>query len=81
MDTEGLKEENKLKPAITAELEGTSDVLSAEEATKALFKGLQKGEFAITSEFNGYMLRVIGNGTRRTRRKKKNIQEYKRSKK
>lgn len=39
MFTPGYDEENKIKPRIVKEIEGTSDGLTADQAALALFKG------------------------------------------
>ncbi|CAG8500268.1 3141_t:CDS:10 [Acaulospora colombiana] len=61
LDTEGLIEENKTKPKITKELEG-EDKITPEQAAKALYKGLCKGNFFITSDIIGDAFRAASLG-------------------
>ncbi|KAG0346763.1 3-dehydrosphinganine reductase [Podila humilis] len=61
MFTPGYENENLTKPLVTRELEGSSG-LTPEEAAKGLIKGLCKGHFAITTDFDTNFLRVAGKG-------------------
>ncbi|CAH1766219.1 12441_t:CDS:10, partial [Entrophospora sp. SA101] len=51
IDSPGLVEENKIKPKVTKEIEGDDSPISPSQAAKALYKGLCRGEFFITSDF------------------------------
>jgi len=50
MYTPGYDEENKTKPAITRKIESTDEGLTAEQAAKALFSGVENDEFQITAD-------------------------------
>ncbi|CAG8594567.1 4065_t:CDS:2 [Diversispora eburnea] len=49
MDTDSVKEENKIKPQATKKIEG-DDKVTPEHAAKSLYKGLCKGNVFITSD-------------------------------
>ncbi|RIB22180.1 oxidoreductase [Gigaspora rosea] len=57
IDTPGYKEEMKTKPKITKDIEG-DDKMSPKEAAKALYKGICKGNFFITSDIIGDAIRA-----------------------
>ncbi|CAG8744099.1 10276_t:CDS:10, partial [Acaulospora morrowiae] len=57
IDSLSYQEEMKTKPKITKELEG-DDLISPEQAAKALYKGLCKGQFFITSDIIGDAFRA-----------------------
>ena len=50
MYTPGYDEENKTKPAITRKIESTDEGLTAEQAAKALFTGVENDEYQITAD-------------------------------
>ncbi|KAG8215381.1 hypothetical protein J3R82DRAFT_8980 [Butyriboletus roseoflavus] len=50
MYTPGFDAENKTKPAITRKIESTDEGLTAEQAAKGLFNGVENGEFHITAD-------------------------------
>jgi 3-dehydrosphinganine reductase len=51
IDTEGFKEEQKIKPAETKEIEGAATLLTPDYAADCLLNGLKKGHYVILSEF------------------------------
>ncbi|CAG8668795.1 10652_t:CDS:2, partial [Cetraspora pellucida] len=57
LDTPGYKEEMKTKPKITKDIEG-DDKMTPEEGAKALYKGICKGNFFITSDIIGDAIRA-----------------------
>ncbi|CAI2174130.1 9068_t:CDS:10 [Funneliformis geosporum] len=62
IDSPGLKEENKTKPKISSDIEGSNAELKPDEAAKILYKSLCKGEFFITSDFGGDLCRAACKG-------------------
>ncbi|KAJ1720075.1 3-dehydrosphinganine reductase [Coemansia biformis] len=60
--TPGYETENLTKPQVTKELEGADDGLSPEKCSAGLFKGIKRGEFAITTDFIGLVLRCCTRG-------------------
>ena len=61
MFSPGYENENLTKPLITREVEGSSGITS-EEAAKGMLKGLRKGHFAVTTDFDTNFLRVAARG-------------------
>ncbi|KAK3820163.1 MAG: hypothetical protein J3Q66DRAFT_167637 [Benniella sp.] len=61
MFSPGYENENLTKPLITREVEGSSG-LTSEEAAKGMLKGLRKGHFAVTTDFDTNFLRVAARG-------------------
>jgi len=62
IDTEGFKEELKLKPPENRTIEGNSP-LSADYCAVSLINGLKKGTFMISPQFYpDTLLRMVGNG-------------------
>ncbi|KAF9953295.1 3-dehydrosphinganine reductase [Mortierella alpina] len=61
MFSPGFENENLTKPLITREIEGSSGLTSA-EAAKGMLKGLRRGIFAITTDFDTNFLRIAGKG-------------------
>lgn len=55
--TAGFEEENKLKPRITKEIEG-SDAMTPDAVAKASIAGLARGDFYITCEILGDLLQA-----------------------
>ncbi|CAG8453899.1 8484_t:CDS:10 [Funneliformis caledonium] len=62
INSPGLKEENKTKPKISSDIEGSNTELKPDEAAKILYKSLCKGEFFITSDFGGDLCRAANKG-------------------
>jgi 3-dehydrosphinganine reductase len=62
MDTPGFVNENKSKPAITAQIEGTASTASAEVAAKCLLAGALRGRYIIANDLIGELVRVVANG-------------------
>jgi 3-dehydrosphinganine reductase len=55
----GYEEENKTKPAITVQIEGgDANGLTPAQCAKALLKGVQRGQFYITSDFDTELMRA-----------------------
>lgn len=61
MFSPGYETENLTKPLLTREIEGTTG-LTPEDAAKGMLKGLRKGYFAITTDFDTNFLRVAAKG-------------------
>ncbi|CAG8573941.1 11296_t:CDS:10 [Ambispora leptoticha] len=57
----GLENENKTKPLITKQIEGVDEGSTPEQCAEALYKGLRKGQYFITSDIIANILRA---GTR-----------------
>ncbi|GAA5915063.1 hypothetical protein JCM8208_002138 [Rhodotorula glutinis] len=53
----GFENEQRLKPALTKKIEGPDEGLSPDAVAKELIKGLERGDFYITYEPVGHMLR------------------------
>ncbi|SPC62802.1 related to 3-ketosphinganine reductase [Ustilago sp. UG-2017b] len=64
----GLEEENKTKPKITLDIEGTDEGLTPAQCAKGLLKGVEKNQFFITTDFNSELFRVAALGTAPTNR-------------
>ncbi|CAK9437489.1 uncharacterized protein LODBEIA_P18670 [Lodderomyces beijingensis] len=62
--SEGYEEEQKTKPAITREIEGSSPAISGEECASIVLDQLQKGYDSITTDFIGWVLSCSVLGTR-----------------
>ncbi|PVU87634.1 hypothetical protein BB561_006245 [Smittium simulii] len=58
----GLETENQHKPQITKDIEGAEDGLTPEQCATALFKGIDRGEVAITSDLISLLFRVSTRG-------------------
>ncbi|KAJ9473886.1 3-ketodihydrosphingosine reductase TSC10 [Pseudozyma hubeiensis] len=58
----GLEEENKTKPKITLEIEGEEEGLTPAQCAKGLIKGVEKGHFFITTDFNTELFRTAALG-------------------
>jgi hypothetical protein len=50
VDTPGLKRENETKPAVCRDIEGTATLMSAEEVSAMLLKGIDRGDYCIVME-------------------------------
>jgi len=57
ISTPGFEQEQLIKPNLTKQLEGSDMGQTAEQVSKAVLKGLDKGEFLITTEFFGNFAR------------------------
>lgn len=64
----GFEEENKTKPKITLEIEGADEGLTPAACAKGLVKGVEKGHFFITTDFNSELFRVAALGAAPTNR-------------
>ncbi|SPO28720.1 related to 3-ketosphinganine reductase [Ustilago trichophora] len=64
----GFDEENKTKPKITLEIEGTDEGLTPAQCAKGLIKGVERGNFFITTDFNSELFRVAAQGSAPTNR-------------
>ncbi|RIA89487.1 oxidoreductase [Glomus cerebriforme] len=62
IDSPGLQQENKTKPKVTSEIEGAEDAILPDQAAKALYKSLCRGDFHITSDLGGNICRVASKG-------------------
>ncbi|CAG8480357.1 21558_t:CDS:2, partial [Gigaspora rosea] len=60
IDTPSYKEEEKIKPKITKDIEGNP--ITPKDAAKALYKGICKGNFFITSDIIGDAMRASALG-------------------
>ncbi|KAJ2957682.1 hypothetical protein NQZ79_g6660 [Umbelopsis isabellina] len=60
--TPGFEVENQTKPQITREIEGTNEGQTPEECARSLVKGLEAGQYAITTDFLTELLRTVGRG-------------------
>ncbi|KAJ2778714.1 3-dehydrosphinganine reductase [Coemansia javaensis] len=60
--TPGYDAENLTKPQITKDIEGADDGLTPEKCAEGLFRGLQRGEFAIATDPIGLLLRCSARG-------------------
>ena len=60
--TPGYETENKTKPALTKKIEGAADGLTPEQCAKALLSGIDKGEYQITSDFVGSLIKNLSRG-------------------
>lgn len=60
MDSPGFEVENRTKPQVTKEIEGSADLQTVEEASAELFAGLARGEFQITNDLVTYFLQSAG---------------------
>ncbi|KAG0295007.1 3-dehydrosphinganine reductase [Linnemannia gamsii] len=61
MFSPGYETENLTKPLLTREIEGSTG-LTPEDAAKGMLKGLRKGYFAVTTDFDTNFLRVASKG-------------------
>eukprot|EP00053_Salpingoeca_punica_P023344 m.9690 g.9690 ORF g.9690 m.9690 type:complete len:350 (+) comp4998_c0_seq1:37-1086(+) len=61
-DTPMFTEENKIKPEETKVISGSNKPYSAEQVAEDIFKGMIAGQFAISTGFDGWMLRQVGGG-------------------
>ncbi|CAD6884014.1 unnamed protein product [Tilletia controversa] len=61
----GYEVENQTKPAITKEIEGSDEPLTPEACAAGLLKGVQRGNFFITTDFLSDLFRStsVGGGT------------------
>ncbi|KAJ2080700.1 3-dehydrosphinganine reductase [Coemansia sp. RSA 988] len=60
--TPGYDLENLTKPEITKEIEGADDGMTPEKCSAGMFKGLDRGEFGITTDPIGMLLRCGSRG-------------------
>ncbi|KAJ2715270.1 3-dehydrosphinganine reductase [Coemansia spiralis] len=60
--TPGYDTENLTKPQVTKEIEGADDGLTPEKCSEGLFRGIERGEFAIATDFIGIVLRCTTRG-------------------
>ncbi|KAH9848453.1 oxidoreductase [Lenzites betulinus] len=61
--TSGYEEENKTKPAITLKIEETDSGLTPEQVAAGIFKGVQNGDFHITTGWIGDTFRASTAGS------------------
>lgn len=62
MDTDGFKEEEKIKPQETKTIEGPASVLTADQAAELLIQGMQSGRYQVVSEFfPSDIIRILAN--------------------
>ncbi|KAJ1033861.1 hypothetical protein NDA16_000069 [Ustilago loliicola] len=64
----GLEEENKTKPKITLDIEGTDEGLTPAQCAKGLLKGVERNHFFITTDLNSELFRVAALGSAPTNR-------------
>jgi 3-dehydrosphinganine reductase len=62
MDTEGYALENKSKPAITKEIEGTSKPVNAIDAAKSMLAGVMYDRYYVSNDMLGELARISVNG-------------------
>ncbi|EGF76386.1 hypothetical protein BATDEDRAFT_36291 [Batrachochytrium dendrobatidis JAM81] len=62
MDTSGFFEENKAKPAITAEIEGASTAATPESAAQFMLASVLNNRFCISNNYLGELIRIASNG-------------------
>ncbi|KAM3582308.1 3-dehydrosphinganine reductase [Umbelopsis sp. WA50703] len=60
--TPGFETENQTKPQITRDIEGNNAGQTPEECARSLIKGLEAGQYAITTDFLTELLRTVGRG-------------------
>ncbi|KAI9284664.1 hypothetical protein BC943DRAFT_337961 [Umbelopsis sp. AD052] len=60
--TPGYEVENQTKPNVTKVIEGAGEGQTPEECARSLTKGLEAGNYAITTEFITDLLRTVGRG-------------------
>ncbi|KAG2176034.1 hypothetical protein INT44_000513 [Umbelopsis vinacea] len=60
--TPGYEVENQTKPNVTKVIEGAGEGQTPEECARSLTKGLEAGNYAITTEFITELLRTVGRG-------------------
>ncbi|KAI0034443.1 oxidoreductase [Vararia minispora EC-137] len=58
----GFENETKTKPKITLKIEESDPIASPDECARGLWEGLQRGDFHITSTFNGEIFRTSTRG-------------------
>ena len=63
MDTPGFEQENKTKPQITADIEGTASTMSSKDAARLMLAGVLNERFMITNDYLGELIRIYANGT------------------
>eukprot|EP00842_Homolaphlyctis_polyrhiza_P000212 jgi/Hompol1/1191/HPOL_005540-RA len=63
IDTPGYEAENKIKPSITRELEGSSTLISAESTAQFLCAGVLNDRFSISNDYLGELIRIVTNST------------------
>jgi len=63
IDTPGLKIENKTKPKVTWEIEGSSTLISPEKAAKVCMKAIINGQYYITTEWMMDLLLISSAGS------------------
>ncbi|KZV76547.1 oxidoreductase [Peniophora sp. CONT] len=63
IDSPGLVEENKSKPALTLKIEESDPVASPDACAAGLFQGVQRGDFHIADTFNAEAFRATTRGT------------------
>ncbi|SPO46803.1 related to 3-ketosphinganine reductase [Moesziomyces antarcticus] len=59
----GFEQENKTKPKVTLEIEEGDSPLTPEQCAKGLVKGVERGHFFITTDFNSELFRVAALGS------------------
>ncbi|TMW55940.1 hypothetical protein Poli38472_008588 [Pythium oligandrum] len=62
IDSPGFEEENRYKPALTAEIEGSASLVKPDDVAQSLINGLSNGYFAITNDPIIFILRIISSG-------------------
>ncbi|TMW55939.1 hypothetical protein Poli38472_008587 [Pythium oligandrum] len=62
IDTPMFEEENRIKPAVSAAIEGSASLVPPEDCAQTLLNGLSDGYFAITNDPLLVVLRMISNG-------------------
>lgn len=62
IDTPGLEIENKTKPKVTWEIEGKSELITAEDAARVCLRGMIAGRYYITTEWLMEFLLINASG-------------------
>ncbi len=63
MKTAGLEAENRVKPAVTHELEAVGDTVEPGEAARMLLAGVDEGRFEITGDLGAELLAMASLGS------------------
>ncbi|WFD26515.1 hypothetical protein MNAN1_001498 [Malassezia nana] len=58
----GFEEENKTKPSLTKEIEGTDEGQTPEQCAAHLLRGIERHQFSVTDGVIGYFMRIASGG-------------------
>ncbi|OQR98945.1 hypothetical protein THRCLA_06616 [Thraustotheca clavata] len=62
IDTPMFAQEQASKPQVAKDIEGTTEVVTPENATECLMRGVANGTYAITNDIGIWTCRVLGHG-------------------